>query len=108
MNTPNLAYPVEELLNFKASNKWVGDFIKRHGAVSKILHVEAKTRIGMEREERDISVIRAILESYDSDHIFNVDETSLFYRCLPRRSYIFPWEGSLKESRGSKVFMHHQ
>ena len=50
-------------------------------------------------------MIQAILESYDSDHIFNVDETGLFYRCLPRRLYMFPWEGSLKENE-DQIYAH--
>ena len=35
-----------------------------------------------------MTAIRTELENYDAAHIFNVDETGLYFRMLPRRTYI--------------------
>jgi len=44
---------------------------------------------------------RADLATYDPEHIYNMDETGLQYRCLPTRSYIAA--GRQRRARGSKV-----
>jgi len=44
--------------------------------------------------------IRAELATYDPEHIYNMDETGLQYRCLPNRSYIAA--GTRRRARGSK------
>ena len=41
-----------------------------------------------EEVQAEMSAIRLALEDFEACHIFNVDETGLFFRCLPRRSYI--------------------
>ena len=103
LNDEAITLPKDALRLFSSSNKWVGDFISRHGAVSKMLHGEAATKVDLVQEERDMEKIRAKLEDVDPRLIYNVDETGLFYRCLPKRSYIFKEEGAMKDARGSKV-----
>lgn len=103
LNDEALTLPKDALRLFSASNKWVGDFLSRHGAVSKLLHGEAATKVDLVQEERDMERIRSKLEGVDPSLIYNVDETGLFYRCLPKRSYIFKEEGTIKDARGSKV-----
>ena len=49
----------------------------------------------------EMKALRQKLSEYSLDCIFNMDETGLFFRCLPKRSYIL---GNEKESevQGSK------
>jgi len=51
--------------------------------------------------EQRMSQIRAELATYDPEHIYNMDETGLQYRCLPSRTYIAA--GRRRRARGSKA-----
>lgn len=48
---------------------------------------------------REIADLRKTLSGYDIDNIYNVDETGLFYKLLPRKMYILPTEDK-KSLRG--------
>mgnify|MGYP004276466341 CR=1 FL=1 len=41
MSDESLLHSKKKLQDFMASRKWVCDFVKRHGAISKVLHGEA-------------------------------------------------------------------
>jgi len=44
--------------------------------------------------------IRVQLEAFDPEQIYNMDETGLYFRCLPNRAYVSA--GSRRRARGSK------
>jgi len=48
-----------------------------------------------------IAQIRTQLEDYPADRIYNMDETGLFYRCIPNRSYV--QAGQRRQARGTKA-----
>jgi len=48
-----------------------------------------------------IAEIRAALESYPAERIYNLDETSLFYRCIPNQAYV--QAGQRLQARGTKA-----
>eukprot|EP00170_Pyropia_yezoensis_P004091 contig_16886_g4102 len=48
-----------------------------------------------------VSEIRKELEVYPPDRIYNMDETGLFYRCTPNRSYV--QAGQRRQARGTKA-----
>jgi len=48
-----------------------------------------------------IAEIRAELEPYPAERIYNMDETGLFYRCIPNRAYV--QAGQRRQARGTKA-----
>ena len=48
-----------------------------------------------------VEMIQQQCDKYELDNIYNVDEFGLFYKCLPRRTYIAPREQK-KTTRGTK------
>jgi len=47
-----------------------------------------------------MEAVRKGLEAYHAEDIFNMDETGLFFRCLPSQSYVS--SGARREARGVK------
>ena len=75
---------------FTASDGWFARWRWRFGVGSSVrLHGEAGD-VNIETAEKLMQVIRNKLAEgcYPLDHIFNMDETGLFYRAIPKRSYI--------------------
>ena len=73
---------------FKASDGWFANWRWRFGiGHSSLLHGEAG-EVDIEEMEPKIEILRQLILAgcYDVDCIFNMDETGLFYRCLPRKS----------------------
>jgi len=48
-----------------------------------------------------IAQIREQLEAYPPDRIYNMDETGLFYRCIPNRAYV--QAGRRRQARGTRA-----
>lgn len=65
------------LRSFKASEKWINLFTKRSNLVSVTCDGEAGS-----------GKLRLSLQNYDAENIYNMGETGLFYRLLPRRTYV--------------------
>ena len=83
------ALQVDASLNittFKASSGWLDSFKARHGIVWNQVCGEAK-----DTDEQVVSDWTKKLESltagYDPKNIFNCDETGLFYRALPTKTF---------------------
>jgi DDE superfamily endonuclease/Tc5 transposase DNA-binding domain len=85
---------------FVASNGWLHRFKNRYGLKNINLHGEMGD-VDLAAIDEEIKKLRLKLAEFDLDCIFNMDETGLFFRCLPKRSYILKDE-SEKEVRGSK------
>ena len=73
--------------DFSASNGWLENFKKRHQLPFKILSGESapadhEAAIDYQRK------LGNICNGFNSENIFNCDETALFYRALPKKSLI--------------------
>lgn len=88
LSDDSVLHSKKKLNDFMASKKWVNDFVKRHGAVSKLLHGEAGDTYDPELEANELAMLSVILDEYLPQNIYNVDETGLFYACMPARSYV--------------------
>jgi hypothetical protein len=91
----------EELQGFSASLHWVDNLVKRHSLtfVSN-LHGEGGS-VDEAAVRPEITKLTAVLATFLLACIYNVDETGLFFRLLPRRSYITT-EENRKTLRGTK------
>lgn len=79
---------------FSASRGWAVGFVKRHGLRYVALHGESGS-IDSARLTESIQIIRERLRLYAASEMYNVDETGLFCKLLPRTSY-------LKQSENAK------
>lgn len=91
---------VDALTVFKASESWASKFARKSGWRSIALHGEAGS-VDIEAVQPQISELRELINKYDLDHVYNMDETGLFYKVLPNRSYVKKSES--KTSRGTKL-----
>jgi hypothetical protein len=71
--------------NFIASNGWIARFKDRHGLVYKKLAGESAA-VDSESTEVWLERLPSLLEGYEQRHIYNADETGLFYNMLPDRT----------------------
>jgi hypothetical protein len=70
---------------FKGSDGWVSNFKKRHNLRQYNIHGEAASA---PLEDLDVmrENLRQILKNYNSEDIFNCDETGLFWKMQPNRT----------------------
>ena len=52
--------------------------------------------------QRQLAELRSLIESYHPTSGYNMDETGLFYRLLPRRSLVLPTEINARGSKKDK------
>ena len=72
---------------FKASESWAGRFARDSGWRSQALHGEAE-EVDIEGLEPEIQKLRDLIVEYDLDNVYNMDETGLFFKLMPNRSYV--------------------
>ena len=88
--------------DFKASWQWLSRFRVRRGLQKVLLHGE-----GAEVNKDDPELLEALqglyaeIDRYDAENIYNMDETGLFFRLLPRYSLLMPNE-DVATTRGKK------
>jgi hypothetical protein len=88
--------------NFKASWQWLSRFRVRRGLQKMLLHGE-----GAEVNKSDLGLMAAlddlyaIIAQYDLENVYNMDETGLFFRLLPRYNLLMSDEDILT-TRGKK------
>jgi AcrR family transcriptional regulator len=89
---------------FKASNGWFWKWRNRYNiGPSVILHGEAG-EIDLKAVEPTMQILREALHEFRSENIFNMDESALFYRAIPCRSYLMEDEGDKRQvGRGTKA-----
>eukprot|EP00968_Pinguiococcus_pyrenoidosus_P010942 scaffold876_cov243-Pinguiococcus_pyrenoidosus.AAC.1 len=96
------ASEIDRLQQFSVSQKWARAFIKRHNLQSQSLFGEAgSVDPASESILTGMEAVRRKCSEYSLDRIFNVDETGLFYKLLPKRSYLGETEDR-KTARGTK------
>jgi hypothetical protein len=97
--TSSLSIPKTD---FKASWQWLSRFKVRRGLQKMLLHEEGakvnKSNLGLLAALDDLYVIIA---QYDPENVYNMDETGLFFRLLPRYSLLMPDE-DISTTRGKK------
>ena len=86
---------------FGASEKWVRNFLLRHGMSSTVLHGEAGS-VDVESIAERMEAISLACLDYDMENILNVDETGIFFRLLPKHTYLSTAENR-KTARGTKA-----
>jgi hypothetical protein len=75
-----------KLENFKASNRWLGRFKRRHGLTYKNLCGESAS---VDTDTVDYWKTESLLrnlEDYKPNEIFNADETGIFFSLLPSKT----------------------
>ena len=79
-----------EIGNFKASTGWLERFKERHGILLKRVCGEANSvNISATEMEEWNNRLRLMLEKYRADDIYNADETGVFYKHLPDKTFEF-------------------
>lgn len=81
----------EEYGKFAGSVGWVQKFVQCHEQNSVLLLGQSASADTAGAAE-DIAKLRRRLSEFDIASIYNVDETELFYKLLPKRSYILRTE----------------
>ena len=85
--------------SFTASNGWQQRWQKRHNVKMAVLSGE-----GADVDENVVSDwkkrLETICEGYELGNIFNADETGLFFRALPTRSFVHAAKG--EQAKGGK------
>lgn len=83
--------------NFKASSGWLTNWKKRHDVVFRTVCGE-KASVDTHCCSNWIKNLPDVLAGYSSNDIFNVDETGLFFKCLPDKTLMLKG----KECSGGK------
>ncbi len=88
--------------DFKASWQWLKRFRERKGLKELLLHGE-----GGEVDKNDPELLAAldeffaIVNEYNPEHVYNMDETGLFFQQTPRYTLLMPNE-DISTARGAK------
>lgn len=108
VTTTTATTPVDKkksLESFGASEKWAKSFVSRNGLAGRVIRGAGSGGNGgsgsgggdgsvgiasasLEAVEASMKKVREECEKYEPENIFNVDEMSLFYKLLPKSSYL--------------------
>lgn len=77
----------DSLVKLSASIGWVNKSVKLHRINSVSLHGQGE-RIEDVEDAQIIANLRRILSKYDSENLHDVDEISLLYKLLPKRTLL--------------------
>lgn len=77
-----------EVKDFTASNGWMEGFKKRNNLVFKKIAGECKSVDPSVCDDWQ-TMLPPMLEEYSPDDVYNADETGLFFKCLPDRTFAF-------------------
>ena len=93
---------LKKLETFQAGDKWAKNFVKRQNLVTKVLHGEAgSVNPNSEVIKKGMETVIHACKEYPPSRIFNVDETGIFWKLMPKRSYLSASE-NVKTVRGTK------
>ena len=85
---------------FMVGDKWIKKITKRHNLVSNVLHGEAGS-VDTDLIKKGMNEVCKACKKYQPARIFNVDETGLFWKLMPKLSYLSTSENR-KTARGTK------
>ena len=77
-----------EIENFRGSVGWLNRFKVRHGLLFRQISGEEKTVNEVDVLSWKETVLKDILHRFHPADIYNADETALFYRMLPTKSFV--------------------
>ncbi|GBN59142.1 Tigger transposable element-derived protein 4 [Araneus ventricosus] len=77
---------------FRGSNGWLEKFKKEHGIMAKEISGESKDVDDNDSENWITETLSKILKDYKPENTFNADETTLFFQCLPQKTFTFKKE----------------
>lgn len=72
--------------SFTASNGWLESFLNRHRITYKALSGEGAD-VNEQTVNDWITRLPTLCHGYNSSDIFNMDETGLFYKTLPKKTF---------------------
>ena len=90
------------IVDWEASEGWLHRFKERHGLVFKTICGESASVSPALTEKWFKERLPALLQRYKPCDIFNVDETGLFYQCLPNKTFSFRGEKASRPVKDSK------
>ena len=94
---------VPEGFDFKASRGWFEKFKKRSGIHSVVRHGEAASSDKAAADKYKVEFKQFVnAEQYVPQQVFNMDETGLFWKKMPRRTYITREEKSMSGHKPMK------
>ena len=94
---------VPEGFDFKASRGWFEKFKKRSGIHSIVRHGEAASSDKAAADKYKVEFKQCVnAEQYVPQQVFNMDETGLFWKKMPRRTYITREEKSMSGHKPMK------
>ena len=80
------------LSKFQVGDKYIRGLTERRHLKSRGLHGEgadADFALQMPSTITRLEKVMLVIANYPPCNVYNMDETGLYYRCLPNRSYIF-------------------
>ena len=72
-----------------ASSGWLEKSKLRHGIAERTLSGESNTVSEGDCSAWTTQVLPGILAEYEAEHVYNMDETGLFFKCLPNKTLTF-------------------
>lgn len=87
-NTLKQKYDPDDKIKFAASRGWFDKFKRRHKLHSLVLNGESASANKIEADKFCDEFMNNIKGTYSLDQIFNVDETGLFWKRMPSRTFI--------------------
>ena len=92
--------------SFRASNGWIEKFLRRSPVQPSFrLHGKADSQLPLGHAER-LEEIRNIVFQYSMANVYNVDESGLFHRCGPSRTYLM--QNEQRETTRGTSFQKHK
>jgi transposase-like protein len=93
-----VAQHINPAISFSGSQGWLTNFCKKYQLVSNALSGESRS-VPMQLVHDWIDNLNETTQGYTPDCIYNCDETGIFFRSLPDRSYVSPGD----DRKNSKV-----
>ncbi len=75
-----------ELVDFRASDRWIRNFKQRHDIGERLFHGDSGSADQVYAEIAEVGLPK-FLHGVDLHGIYNMDETGLNYRSLPKRTH---------------------
>ncbi|KAL5497334.1 hypothetical protein EMCRGX_G013794 [Ephydatia muelleri] len=90
--------------NFKASDGWFGRWRWRYNIAGSVRLQGEAASVNLEESEAQMKVLRDSISSrgYSASNVFNMDETALFYKTTPNKTYLVPEGDKRQIEKGTK------
>ena len=100
LEAPTISAAVTSKLEmFRAGEKWCRNFVQRQNLKIKVLHGEAGS-VNAQLVKEGMEKIREACKNYPPCWIFNVDETGIMWKLMPRRTYLSTKQGGSEDRKG--------